>query len=425
MARRRSPRGRAAGRRSARATPARARARARDARRRSGRSTASTVCGSTSLWWASIACATASVSPLRRAIRAPTWAWGPSTSWLTALPMSCSSVAAARGLDRGAELARRSSPASFDALDQVVEDVLAVGGAGSAAARGARAAPDRSRARRPRARRARPPRRSRLDLGLGVLVGLLDGAGWIRPSAISRSSISRAISRRTPSKLERTTAVRRLVDDQVDAGERLDRPDVAALAADDPALHLLAGQLDQAGRRLARVRRRPAAPSRSRGCCARAGRRRASSPPRSRAASAPPDGGPPARRRRSASASPGWRSALRSARAPSLHALLPFSSSACCRGCARGPRAPAGAARGRQLQLQGLRVVEGALLHPRELLAARLELVRVAAGAPRALRPRWRAPARGGATAETARVTPSLPLPGRPAGSFACRSTRP
>ena len=50
--------------------------------------TASTVFGSTSLWWASIACATASDSPWRRAMRAPTTAWVPSTSWPTALPMS-------------------------------------------------------------------------------------------------------------------------------------------------------------------------------------------------------------------------------------------------------------------------------------------------------------------------------------------------
>ena len=36
----------------------------------------------------------------------------------------------------------------------------------------------------------------------------------------------------------------RVVDDQVDAGRLLERPDVAALAADDPALHLVAGQVD-------------------------------------------------------------------------------------------------------------------------------------------------------------------------------------
>ena len=37
-----------------------------------------------------------------------------------------------------------------------------------------------------------------------------------------------------------------VVDDQVDAGGRLERPDVAALAADDPALHLVARQVQDA-----------------------------------------------------------------------------------------------------------------------------------------------------------------------------------
>src|SRR5262249_61863378 len=35
----------------------------------------------------------------------------------------------------------------------------------------------------------------------------------------------------------------RVVDDEVDAGHRLEGPDVASLAADDPALHLVAGQV--------------------------------------------------------------------------------------------------------------------------------------------------------------------------------------
>ena len=45
------------------------------------------------MWWASIACATASDSPYLRARSPPTSAWGPSISWLTALPMSCRSAA--------------------------------------------------------------------------------------------------------------------------------------------------------------------------------------------------------------------------------------------------------------------------------------------------------------------------------------------
>ena len=45
----------------------------------------------------------------------------------------------------------------------------------------------------------------------------------------------------------------RVVDDHVDAGRLLERADVAALAADDPALHLVAGDVDRAGGRLGGV----------------------------------------------------------------------------------------------------------------------------------------------------------------------------
>ena len=45
----------------------------------------------------------------------------------------------------------------------------------------------------------------------------------------------------------------RVVDDQVDAGGLLERPDVAALAADDPALHLVRRQVDDRDGVLGRV----------------------------------------------------------------------------------------------------------------------------------------------------------------------------
>ncbi len=51
---------------------------------------------------------------------------------------------------------------------------------------------------------------------------------------------------------------RRLVDDEVDPSEVLERADVAAVPADDPPLHLVVGQLDEPRRRLAGVRRREA-----------------------------------------------------------------------------------------------------------------------------------------------------------------------
>jgi hypothetical protein len=46
---------------------------------------------------------------------------------------------------------------------------------------------------------------------------------------------------------------RGLVDDDVHAGELLQRADVASVATDDAPLHLVAGKLDEPGRGLARV----------------------------------------------------------------------------------------------------------------------------------------------------------------------------
>ena len=95
--------------------------------------TASTVCGSTSLWCASIAWATASGSPWRRARSPPTSACGPSTSCETALPMSCSSAARRGGLRARAELVGHHR-GELRALDRVGEHVLAVARAEAQAA---------------------------------------------------------------------------------------------------------------------------------------------------------------------------------------------------------------------------------------------------------------------------------------------------
>ena len=61
---------------------------------------------------------------------------------------------------------------------------------------------------------------------------------------MSLVSAMRATSRRTGSKPAQHDGLGRVVDDQVDAGRLLEGPDVAALAADDPALHLVARQVD-------------------------------------------------------------------------------------------------------------------------------------------------------------------------------------
>ncbi len=64
---------------------------------------------------------------------------------------------------------------------------------------------------------------------------------------------SRATSRRTGSKPDRIDRLGRVVDDEVDAGGLLEGPDVASLAADDPALHLVRRQVDDRDGVLGRV----------------------------------------------------------------------------------------------------------------------------------------------------------------------------
>jgi hypothetical protein len=77
--------------------------------------------------------------------------------------------------------------------------------------------------------------------------------GWMRPSWMSRSSVSRAISRRTGSKLAHHDGLGRVVDHQVAARDLLEGADVPALAADDAPLELVARQVHRGHRALARV----------------------------------------------------------------------------------------------------------------------------------------------------------------------------
>ena len=80
-------------------------------------------------------------------------------------------------------------------------------------------------------------------------------AGWMRPSwqelleRHPRELAAHAVEAREHDR------VRRVVDDEVDPGEVLQGADVAPLAADDPALHVVAGELDDRHRRLRRVAR--------------------------------------------------------------------------------------------------------------------------------------------------------------------------
>ena len=85
--------------------------------------------------------------------------------------------------------------------------------------------------------------------------------GWMRPS-------SDQLLQRQPADLaaDRVEAGQQhglggVVDDQVDAGDRLEGADVAALAADDAALHVVAGQVQHRRRRTRRSARWPPAGS--------------------------------------------------------------------------------------------------------------------------------------------------------------------
>ena len=83
-----------------------------------------------------------------------------------------------------------------------------------------------------------------LELGLGLVVGLLD------PGRVDAAVLQELLERHARDlaadavEAGEDHGVRRVVDDEVDAGEVLERADVAALAADDAALHVVGGELD-------------------------------------------------------------------------------------------------------------------------------------------------------------------------------------
>ena len=168
--------------------------------------------------------------------------------------MSCSSAARAAVLRLRAELVghhRRQQRA----LDGVREHVLAV-------ARAELQAPERLDDLGVQALHAGLERRvlagllqERLELGLRLVVGLLDARRVDAPVGEQllerdpRDLAAHAVERR------QHDGAGRVVDDEVDAGEVLQRADVATLAADDAALHVVGGQLHDADGRLGGVAR--------------------------------------------------------------------------------------------------------------------------------------------------------------------------
>ena len=90
-----------------------------------------------------------------------------------------------------------------------------------------------------------------LDLGLAPLVGVLDSLR-VDP-AVGDQPLQREPGDLAPDRVEAGQQHRlgRVVDDQVDAGHGLEGPDVAALATDDPAFHLIARQVQHGNHGLA------------------------------------------------------------------------------------------------------------------------------------------------------------------------------
>ena len=155
---------------------------------------------------------------------------------------------AASGLGRRAELVRHHR-GQVRALDRVREHVLAV--------RGAVLQP---------AERRHQIGVERLDLGVearllaalgdvGLELGLRLVVGLLDPRRVDAAVLEQLLERH-PGDLAAHAVeagedhrVRRVVDDEVDAGQVLERADVAALAADDAALHVVGRELhDRDGR---------------------------------------------------------------------------------------------------------------------------------------------------------------------------------
>jgi hypothetical protein len=92
-----------------------------------------------------------------------------------------------------------------------------------------------------------------LDLALGTLVHLLDPRGMdaaVGHELLEREPADLAANRIEARKQHRFGGV---VDDDVDPGRGLERADVAALATDDPALHVVGRQRDRGDRRFGRL----------------------------------------------------------------------------------------------------------------------------------------------------------------------------
>ena len=161
---------------------------------------------------------------------------------------------ALRRLDAGAELGGHDA-GEVDDLERVLEDVLPVARAVAEAAEDLHELLVERAAVRLEDRLLARLADDLLDLRLRLVVHLLD------PRRVDAAVLDQLRQREArhlaaqPVERREHDRVRRVVDDEVDAGEVLEGADVAALAADDAALHVVGRELDDGDRRLGRVAR--------------------------------------------------------------------------------------------------------------------------------------------------------------------------
>src|SRR5436190_6077450 len=157
-----------------------------------------------------------------------------------------------RGLDAGAELGGHDARQVHD-LERVLEDVLAVTRSEFEAAEDLHELLVKLAAMRLEDGLLAGLTDEVVDLGLRLVVRLLYPGGM--DASVLEQLLERQLRDLAPHAVERREddRLRRVVDDEVDAGEVLERADVAALPPDDPALHVVGGKLDDRHRRFGGV----------------------------------------------------------------------------------------------------------------------------------------------------------------------------
>ena len=154
-----------------------------------------------------------------------------------------------RGLHARAELGRHD-PGEVHDLERVLEHVLPVARAEPKPAENAHELLVERAAVRLEHRLLAGLAHDVLDLRLRLVVHLLDAGGMDAPVLDQLGQRQARDLAAQPVEGREHDRVRRVVDDEVDAGEMLERADVAALTADDPSLHVVGRQLDHGHGRL-------------------------------------------------------------------------------------------------------------------------------------------------------------------------------